>query len=83
MDVTIIDTIDKTRQLQEVVDSTQQKFSNIIAARDAEIARLNAVIANSPNAATHEQIQEVFTKMDAAMEDLIRTFFPLPPDPDA
>lgn len=73
MDITIVDALDKIRQLQEVTNHVQQKMLDGFASRDAEIARLKAEIANSPNAATLEQIQEVFDKLDITLEDLIRT----------
>lgn len=71
--ITINDLLDKTRQLQEVTDNIQAKVVAGYASRDAEIARLKAEIENSPNAATLEQIQEVFDKLDITLEDLIRT----------
>lgn len=71
--ITILDLIDKTRQLQEITDSIQKKVVDGFASRDAEIARLKAEIENSPNAATAEQVLEVFSKLDATLEDLVRT----------
>lgn len=87
MDITIVDALDKIRQLQEVTNHVQQKMLDGFASRDAENARLRAEIValkTSAPVATQEQLEMMFNGMDIVLEDLIRTFGPVGPggDPD-